>query len=409
MTAIERPEFQNTPKTLLKNITSITSMMVTISDDGDESGFTSDIIASVSPSSRRSDKAGVGFARADGDDDMKTAFEESVRAVTLRYPLWQPGHIDISFGEKSVSHGGPSAGTAFAILMLSTLEGFDIDPKCAVTGDITVDWKVRKVGGVAAKLHGATLDKCLYAVIPEGNELAFADMSHLYDNAALWNLHVFSIATLQDAIAVARKDRALNLTQAMQLFATLQSQLNAPPKSTLYTPKTRATLKHILELTPNDLSAKYLLAISDGTASKTLSANGTYYQLSVIYSPFREILFGDEKLDRFSLPLYKTVNARKRLAFLRPIADKSLLPLVADISNFIEAMDAFAEDGRTGKTSSIAPKSSTPASPPSPQIKTSSKKSSVKAIEAANLVFVPSRSIFPRPANETPSSHATPP
>jgi hypothetical protein len=265
-----------------------------------------------------------------------------VRAVSLRYPLWEPGHIDISFGEKFVSHGGPSAGTAFGLLMLSTLEGFSIDPKCAVTGDITVDWKVRKVGGVTAKLRGATLDKCLYAAIPEDNEAAFADMPCIYGRSSLWNIQVLSIAKLQDAVAIARTDRSIELSEAIKLFADLQTQLAKNETSTLHNPETQTTLKRILALAPNHLSAKYLLKICDGSASETLSENGTLYQLSVIFYPYRLVLQHREGLDRTTLPAYVTRLARRRLAALKPVANKTLRPLVADIAALISALDDFA-------------------------------------------------------------------
>jgi hypothetical protein len=325
----------------VKNLTSITSLVVQIADDGDASGMTSDIIATVSPKSRQSNSAGAGFFRSDGDDMMKVAFEEAVRAVTIRYPIWEPGHIDISFGEKFTGHGGPSAGTAFAVLMLSTLEGFDIDPKCAVTGDITVDWKVRKVGGVTAKLRGATLDKCAYAAIPEENATSFADMGVLYGTPSLWNIQVFSISTLQDAVSIARKDRSPQLAEAISQFADLQTRLAKSERPTLKLPETVKILQHILEIAPNHLSAKALLAIANNTASKTLSANATIYQLGVIMYPIREALNGKGALTRESLPTYVAVNARKRLGVLRPIANKELQPLRNEIAAFIEAVDGF--------------------------------------------------------------------
>jgi hypothetical protein len=107
--AVERPEFQFKAKPLVKSATSVTGMMVRVAEDGRASGFTSDIIATVPSKSRDSDSAGIGFFRADGDEAMKTAFEEAVRAVTLRYPYWEPGRIDVSFGEKFTAHGGPSS------------------------------------------------------------------------------------------------------------------------------------------------------------------------------------------------------------------------------------------------------------------------------------------------------------
>jgi hypothetical protein len=294
----------------------------------------------VPAQSRRGDKASVGFARVDGDATMRTAFDEAVRAVTLRYPLWQPGQIDISFGEKFVPHGGPSAGTAFGLLLLSTLEGFEIDPACAVTGDITVDWRVRKVGGVTAKLRGATLERRALVAIPEDNEAAAADLAVLYGDAALWDVQIFSIHTLRDAVALARRDRAPKLAEAIKQFDELRPQLAKGGRPFLTKPATREALKAVAELAPNHLSARYLLAMSEGKFQRTLSANATMYQLSVIFYPYIEFLKAD-KPDRAALPAQVTAVARRRLNALRPMAHKDILPVVADMSAFVEAADGL--------------------------------------------------------------------
>ena len=307
-TVVERPEYRTRPKPLMKSLTSVTSMMVLIHEDGDETGVVDDIIAVVPPDSRRQNRSGVGFVLPDGDDSMKVAFNEAVRAVTLRYPVWEPGHIDISFGEKFVGHGGPSAGCAFGLLMLSTLEGFELDPKCAVTGDITVDWKVRQVGGVAAKLHGAGIEKCELAVIPAKDSMAFQDMALLYDISALWDVQVFGADTLQDEVAVARKDRSKELYEAIEIFADLRGKLRQPGKamSVLHKPTTKETLSRILELAPNDLSAKFLLEIANNSAPHTLSVNASLYRLGVAFYPFEKIIFGTEPLTRNTLPVSVT-------------------------------------------------------------------------------------------------------
>jgi len=239
--------------------------------------------------------------------------------------------------------------------MLSTLEGFDINPKCAITGDITVDWKVRKVGGVTAKLRGAALDKCLYAAIPEGHEIAFADMAIFYGNSALWDMQVFSIANLQQAINIARTDRPAHLAQAIKLFADLQTQFAKSEKETLANPETRKMLKTILELAPNHLSARQTLALCEGTAPKTLSANATIYQLTALMYPYRTLLASHKPIDRDSLPAYVSVLARKRIATLRPIAHKDLSALVVDVAAFIEAVDGLA--GHTVSASAVTAKS----------------------------------------------------
>jgi hypothetical protein len=343
LNAVERPDYQTQPKALVKSLASATALMVITGEDGSATGFTQDIIATVDADSRKENAAGIRILRADGDSTMKTALEEAVRAVRMRYPIWEPGYIDLSFGEKHNRHGGPSAGTAFAMLMLSCLEGFELDPKCAVTGDITVDWKVRKVGGVTAKVRGAALDKALYAAIPEANESVISDLAILHGNSAVAEIQIFSIATLQDALAIGKKEKDPKLAEAIKRFTELQPSLAKFEKLTLQKAETKAALKKILELAPNHLSARHLLAVAEGKAPKNLSVTATIYKLHATMYPYYVLLSSDNKISRSTLPELMTATARKSFNTLRPIAHKDLLPLLTDQSAFIEAMDVFAQ------------------------------------------------------------------
>jgi hypothetical protein len=342
--AIERLAYENAPKALVKSVTSVTAMTVITTSEGDEYGQTSDIIATVDPESRRSDQSGIGFYRPDGDEMMKQAFQEAVRAVRMRYPIWEPGQIDISFGEKFDSHAGPSAGTAFALLALSTLEGFEIDPKCAVTGDITVDWRVRDVGGIAAKVRGAALDKCLYAAIPEGNEAAIPDMALLNGESSLWGIQIFSIATLQDAVAIARRDRSPQLTEAIKDFAALQVEKQHNP-GLLGSPSVQEKLKKILELASNHLSAKYLLESAEGNQAQELSLAASEYYTSLILSHYTDLFSKGPRLGGISIPAHLTESLQKRLGVLRPIINKDLKPLFIDVSLLVNQAQ-YISDGR---------------------------------------------------------------
>ncbi|MCL2640987.1 MAG: hypothetical protein FWD53_09100, partial [Phycisphaerales bacterium] len=346
---IERPEFLDNAKPLLRSIASVTSMVVETAADGEMLGLTSDIIATVPGESRiRGGMGDVNLVQHNVDNNMRSALSEAVRAVKLRYPIWERGRIELSFGEKFIKHGGSSAGAAFAVLSLAILEGFEIDPKCAITGDISVDWKIRKVGGVSAKVRGAAIDKCSLAVIPDRNEASFADTPLLHGTSVLYNVQTFSAATLQDVVALARKDRDPKLAEAIKLFTDLQAQLAKNEKGTLADPKTKITLNKILELVPNHLSAKYLLATAESKAEKTLSLHGTFLRLDTILLPYLKALAThhpvDRPIDRVMLPAAITVNARKKLNDLRPIANKDLMPLLTDVAALIDAMDQFAED-----------------------------------------------------------------
>jgi hypothetical protein len=226
--------------------------------------------------------------------------------------------------------------------MLSCLEGFEIDTRCAVTGDVSVDWRVRQVGGVTAKVRGATLDKCLYVAIPDSNATAFADMPLLYSRSSLWDIQAFTIANLQEAVAVVRADRPPPLREAIELFADLQEKLTKSEKATIQAAETRTTLRHILGLAPNHLSAKCLLAICEGTAPKTLSRNATAFQLGIIFGPYYRAIETKRPLDRNSLPHSVTVQAKQRLNNLWPIAHADYKPILGDVSSYMDTMDELA-------------------------------------------------------------------
>lgn len=339
--AIERPEYRAKPKQIEKNLTSITAMMVRIADDGSAIGLTSDIIATVPADSRGGHDGSARIVGRSGTE-MNISMEEAVRAVKMRYPRWTGGDISISFGEKYTEHEGGSAGAAFGVLLLSSLEGIDLDPKCAMTGDITVDWKVRKVGAVAAKLRGATVDGCLYAAIPVENESALNDMALLWGDSALWDIQTLSIATLQDAVAVVRTDRAPALAEALRLFSGLQPLLTKSGRNALHDLSTQSTLRRIVELAPNHLSARLLLAIAENRANTTLSAGASLYEISVISYPYRDILSGRDRVTRIMLPSSVTINARRRIQKLRPVVNKDFQPILADLAAFVERAEAVA-------------------------------------------------------------------
>lgn len=338
---IERPEFRDRPKQIEKDLTSITSMMVRINDDGSAIGFASDIIATATGERSRAHDGSAHFLGSVGKE-MRISEEEAIRAVTMRYPRWIGGDITFSFGEKYSEHDGGSAGTAFAVICLSALEGIELDPKCAITGDITVDWKVRKVGAVAAKLRGATVDGCLYAAIPQENATALADMYLLSGDSSLWDIQTLTISTLQDAVAIVRKDRAPALAEALRLFDQLRPALDKSGRAALRNPATASTLRHILELAPNHLSARLLLEIAENRAPTTLSAGASLYEISLICYPIRNILFGKERVNALTLPSSITTSLRRRIQKLRPVIQKDFLPALTDLAGFVERAEAVA-------------------------------------------------------------------
>ena len=341
--SIERAEFMSKAKPIAKSITSATAMMVVESPDGSELGVTADVIATVAAGSRQGAAFSAVFVskQAKVGPEMTTSFDEAVRAVGMRYPRIEPGKIEFSFGDKYTPHEGGSAGTCFAVMLLSELEGFEIDPKVAVTGDITVDWKVRKIGGVAAKVRGAAADKCLYTGVPLENRDQICDMALFYGDVTLRDIQVFSLASLQDAVALLRKDRAPQLAEAMKEFAELKPKLQGG-RGTFSIPANQKVLENIIALAPNCESAKMMLEMAKGAFPRTLTPLFAFEQLFMSIDPYYEILSGKEPVTRQTVPLAQTTAARKALTQLAPITPVELQPLLADARAIVDVCENIA-------------------------------------------------------------------
>jgi hypothetical protein len=171
-----------------------------------------------------------------------------------------------------------------------------IDPGFGMTGDVTVDGKIREVGGVAEKLRGALLDKCRIVAIPEANKENLNDLVLLYGPSMLWSMQIFSIATLDDAAALARVDRPWKLATAMDFFAQAQRSLGANATgAALRNAGVIQTLQQVLQIAPNHLSAEFMLRANAGRIPNTLSLGGSLEEIWAAAGPLLAFLFADYK------------------------------------------------------------------------------------------------------------------
>lgn len=94
---------------------------------------------------------------------------ENVRTVLaeLGFPLGARNlHINFPGGAPV---DGPSAGVAMAVVAVSALTGQLVDGRSAVTGEISVQGKVKPVGGVAAKIEAARKAGLSRVFVPAAN------------------------------------------------------------------------------------------------------------------------------------------------------------------------------------------------------------------------------------------------
>ncbi len=298
-TAIARPEFASRPKNFEKTLSTVQGLMIQETGAGQQFGMAVDVIVQVS----EQDRNPADFQHGDKiGKEMRISMEEAIRAVRARYPNWEERSVRFSFGDKYSEMGGGSAGATFALLTISVLEGFEIDPDFAVTGDILVNWKVKGVGAIPAKIRGGITDKKKIVAIPAENAESVSDVMVKYPLETLWQLQIFSTPDLQTLTGIARTDRATELTEAIGLFTTLQKQLEAGGEKLLTDPSVREQLERIVKLAPHHESAVHLLMVCNGNRPTQLSRSESLRELGILMKPVDDILWGvsQEKLKSVS-------------------------------------------------------------------------------------------------------------
>ncbi|MFT5129592.1 MAG: hypothetical protein ACI8W8_003217, partial [Rhodothermales bacterium] len=283
----------------------------------------------------------------------------------VRYPILEGGkELQASFADKYTPKDGGSAGTAFTLLILSLVDDFEIDPSFAVTGDVTVDWKTREVGGIGAKIRGAYLDKCRNVAIPIGNESQIGETLLLEGKTeALYQIQIWGIHGVEDAVKLIRMDRDENLSSAMAQFEKVQAYLKRKPGGHRSSPNLQAALQKILTIAPNHLSAKWLLADAKGRAPRTLSDATALEQTMFAGMRYIPLLIADWSGDARDLSL--TADTRKeagtKLARLQRISTPKVKPLGQALMTFINATHDYsaAYANRNGAPAQAQPQRST--------------------------------------------------
>ena len=347
---IERPEFADRVKPAARRQTSVRGLVVRDAGDGAQYGFATEFYLTLIPSENphQSFAAGgqVQTARPVGPA-MQAVLREAERAVRLRYPKWEQGPAQFSFADKSSPIDGESAGAAFAVLMLSALEGFAVDPAAAVTGDVTVDWRVRRVGAVAAKIRGATVDGCARVVVPKENDPQLDDLLTARGGDPFWGVQVLSAEAVHDAVRLLRSDRAAPLAEALSAFAALQVEHRRDPAA-FRSPAGVAALERVVKLAPEHASARQLLRLAKKTAPARLSATATLYEAFAALAEFRSAIRGGPVPDGGAVPdggdgaVGRSRATLARLVEVRRIAHPDAAPLVDALSDFVKAYAAAA-------------------------------------------------------------------
>jgi hypothetical protein len=261
----------------LKSRQALVHGLLILSLDRGEAGSASKMsaIALDMPANARSE---VKFNQTVGTM-MRQALSQACYYLEIRNKGWPSGHlIELSFEDKYSDKDGPSAAVACGLLVNSLITGKVNDSNFAVTGDMNADGSVQPIGGVAAKIRGATNGKCKLVAIPSKNEESLGDVLLTDGPAPFAQIQIYSIATFDDAEALALQDKPAPVQQAVKEMAAVQDLLLRNPSqigSWLRNQHVLAKLQAVQKLAPNNLSAKYLLMYAAGKVPHALSLAGS--------------------------------------------------------------------------------------------------------------------------------------
>lgn len=344
------PEYANKVRGFVRNQASIKGLLVLTTAAGMHVGTACDIIMTVQRNNLPN-RITWTFARPVGKQ-MIISRDEALRAVQVRYPYLAGGYtVTTSFGDKYTAKDGGSAGTAFSLLFLSLLDNIQLDPAFAVTGDITVDWKVRRVGGIPAKVRGATLDKCAYVAIPTGNLKQLEEMMLLFPSRSIWEIQVFGIDTLQSAVALVRTDRSENIQKAMDLFARIQQFLKKKPSAYRKNKKIRQALQQVCRWAPNHLSARCLLLKANHKLPRHLSPRTSVEQILLGSRNVLGIIAGVQRYRAGAGVVTEEGLQRSvaRMEKLARIVAPDTVPLCRELHDYMISLKELEEQARRAK------------------------------------------------------------
>jgi len=101
--------------------------------------------------------------------------------------------IHIDFTSDAVVDG-PSAGVTMAVALYSSLTGYPIDNKVAMTGKISINGMVRPIGGVVAKVRAAIRAGVKKVLIPSDN------WQQIFNGEEFSKIDIIKIDTLDEAL-----------------------------------------------------------------------------------------------------------------------------------------------------------------------------------------------------------------
>lgn len=270
---------------------------------------------------------------------MAGASAEVEKFMKVRHAGSLPlGHtIEFGFADKHTLKDGPSAAVACALMTNAIITGKPLDPKFAATGDMTATGEIRPIGGVAAKIRGASRKNCTILSVPKANAAAIEDLYITGGLTPVSEIQIITVGNFDESLAVASLEKSPEVAAALADFELVQKAV-ANNEGNAKHPKVQEKLRSIIKAIPGHHSARLIALHGQGRAPKNLSLIGS---LNAIEQGAEQlaILLKTEKIrstQSFDDPLRDTVFNLSRIRASIDPRTTSLLDAYSDIAGFFK-------------------------------------------------------------------------
>ncbi len=258
--------------------TQVKGLLIITLPDGSHAGAASQMNATVVPAKKGED-FNIRFNQEVGKM-MSAATKEVTKLMRVRHADQLPvgNVIELGFADKHTLKDGPSAAVASALMANAIITGEKLDQTFAATGDMTATGEVRRVGGVSAKIRGASRKGCRIFAVPKGNLSAISDLYVSGGVKAVCQIQIIAVENFDQAVALSLAEKNSEVEAALADFELVKKAVMKNVANAGHS-KVRAKLKSILEVIPNHESARLVALHGVKKGPKRLSLAGSLHEI----------------------------------------------------------------------------------------------------------------------------------
>ena len=118
------------------------------------------------------------------------------KELGLKESFYASKDIHVHIPEGAIPKDGPSAGITMAVALISALTKIEVQPRVAMTGEVTLRGRVLGVGGLKEKLLAATRYGFKKVIVPKENEPDIKEFRNELDK----NLEIIYVASMDEVL-----------------------------------------------------------------------------------------------------------------------------------------------------------------------------------------------------------------